>query len=130
MENTSKPILLKTNNKNKNATQKKKKEKFKKHLGCLPISAMFNVVSSTTLNLNVLGDPNSYDRLLHFVYCCQRNDLFVCNKLASIIQLQSLGGDCECAFLRVCNFCPTVGKDLGHCERPGPSRLQFPQKEL
>ena len=51
-DKTSKPISLKTNN--KNVTQRR--EKFKKNLGCLLRSAMFNVVSSTALNLNVLGD--------------------------------------------------------------------------
>ena len=125
-DNTSKLISLKINN--KNVTHKR--EKFKKNLGCLPRSAMFNVVSSTALNLNALGDPSSYDRFLHFVRCCQRSDLLLCKKLASKIRLQPLGGDCECAFLKMCNLCPTMGKDLGHCERPGPSRLQFPRKEL
>ena len=43
------------------------KENCKKNLGCLPRSAMFNVVSSTALNLNVLGDPSSYDHSLHFI---------------------------------------------------------------
>ena len=46
---------------------KPEKVKLQENLGCLPRSAMFNVVSSTALNLNVLGDPSSYDRLLHFV---------------------------------------------------------------
>ena len=44
-----------------------RKENGKKNLGCLPRSSMFNVVSSTTLNLNVLEDSSSYDRLLYFV---------------------------------------------------------------
>ena len=59
----SKPTQLKTDN--KNLTQRN--ENCKKNLGCLPRSAMFNVVSLTALNLNVLGDPRSYDRLLHCV---------------------------------------------------------------
>ena len=44
-----------------------RKENCKKNLGCLPRSAMFNVVSSTALNLNVLGDPSYYDHSLHFI---------------------------------------------------------------
>ena len=43
-----------TEKNHKNVTQRR--EKFKKNLGCLPRSTMFNVVSSTALNLNVLGD--------------------------------------------------------------------------
>ena len=46
---------------------KPEKVKVQENLGCLPRSAMFNVVSSTALNLDVLEDPRSYDRLLHFV---------------------------------------------------------------
>ena len=56
-----KPKELKADNVNH------RKENFKKNLGCLLRSAMFNVVSSTALNLTVLGDPSSYDRLLYFV---------------------------------------------------------------
>ena len=66
-DKASKPILLKANNKKKKNNGTQKREKFKKNLGCLPRSAMFNVVSSTALNLNVLGDPSSYDYLLQFV---------------------------------------------------------------
>ena len=56
-----KPKEVKENNVNH------RKENSKKNLGCLPRSAMFNVVSSTALNLNLLGDPSSYDLLLHFI---------------------------------------------------------------
>ena len=56
-----KPKKLKANNVNH------RKENCKKNLGCLLRSAMFNVVSSTALNLNLLGDSSSYDLLLHFI---------------------------------------------------------------
>ena len=91
---------------------KPEKVKLQENLSCLPRSAMFNVVSSTALNLNVLGDSSSYDRLLHFVGCGQRNDLLIRMELASKIRLQPLGGDCECAFLRMCNLCPNHVKRL------------------
>ena len=66
-DKASKPILLKANNNKKKNNGTQKREKFKKNLGCLPRSAMFNIVSSTALNLNVLGEPGSYDCLLHFI---------------------------------------------------------------
>ena len=48
--------ILKANN---NKKFKPSRGKLQENLGCLPRSAMFNVVSSTTLNLNVLGNPSS-----------------------------------------------------------------------
>ena len=90
---------------------------------------MFNVVSSTALNLNVLRDPSSYDRLLYFVCCGQRNDLLVRMELTSKIRLQSLGGY-ECAFLRMCTSAPPCGKTLVTMKGPDHLDFNFPGKSF
>ena len=110
----SKPTELKADNKKK---LNHRKENCKKNLGCLPRSAMFNVVSSTALNLNVLGNLSSNDRLLYFFGCSQWNGLLIRMKFAPKIRLQPLCVNCECSFLRMCNLYPSVWKDLFHCER-------------
>ena len=91
---------------------------------------MFNVVSSTALNLNGLGNPSSYDHLLYFFGCVQWNGLLICMELAPKIRLQPLCVNFERPLLWMRNLCPSMWKRFGHCERSRPSRPQFPRKKF
>ena len=120
----TKPKLKQTNKLNYG------KKNFKKILGCLPKSALFNVVISMALNLNVLRNLGINDCLLYFFWCVQWNGLLIRMELAPKVRLQPLVVNFECSFLWMRNCRPPCGKTWVIVNGPDHLDFNFPGKSL
>ena len=116
--------------KTKNTINTLRKEKILKILGCLPSSVLFNVVISTSLNLNVPEITGLHDSLWHYFWCAQMNGLLARMKLTPKVWLQPLCVNLKVLFSGCIISAPPCAKTLVTVNGPDHRDFNFPRKSL